>query len=138
MGCPSFSFGLYFCYFDDTREMQQVFMKFVDLYFPFLDHVFPYNCCMLTNVLCFFLLSTITIYISLHHTSSDSENKIMPGSWVLCSCYDLSESNLYAKFDWPQMYMVDVYFLFFFNKWDMGTPKNILIKKIWDREKVKA
>jgi hypothetical protein len=36
------------------------------------------------------------------------------------------------------MYMVDVYFLFFFNKWDMGTPKNILIKKIWDREKVKA
>jgi hypothetical protein len=39
-----------------TREMPQMFMKFVDLYFPLLDHVLPYNYYMLTNVLWFFLL----------------------------------------------------------------------------------
>lgn len=53
LGCPLFSFGLYLCYFDDTRNATNVHEI---LYFPFLDHVLPYNYYMLTNVLWFFLL----------------------------------------------------------------------------------
>lgn len=120
LGWPSFSFGLYLCY--DMRNATNVHEICRSL-FSFSRSCSSLQLLYANKCALFFFFCRLSQYISLHHTSSDSETKSCLEVGFYVHAMTWVNQILYAKFDWPQMYMVDVYFYFFSINGTWAPPK---------------